>query len=170
MQPSFPLNQKCEQTILEQIAKELEAFYGYQAMGCHFEHPDVALFNVAKYFHAMAAEEVEHAKKFQDYLTARGITPTFRDLKAFNPDKNITLQQAFEQALRFEQAVFASIRSIHDAAQQAGDPHLTMFLEDVFYTEQIKAEQELNGYLAMIRRVGPGVGEYLFDRDAIFLK
>ncbi len=170
MQPSHPLNQQCVNTILEQIAKELEAFYAYQSLACHFAHPDVAMFNVAKYFYAMAAEEVDHSKKFQDYLIMRGIKPTFRDLKAFNTDKNLTLQQAFELALRFEQAVFTSVRVIHDAADEAGDAHLAMFLEDVFYEDQLHAEQELNGYLTVIKRLGLGVGEFLFDRDGLTAK
>ena len=167
MQSSHPLDQHCVTAILEQIAKELEAFYAYQALACHFDHPDVALFNVAKYFHAMAAEEVEHSKKFQDYLIMRGVKPTFRDLKAFNTDNNLTLQQAFELALRFEQAVFKSVRMIHDAADAAGDAHLAMFLEDVFYEDQLHAEQEITGLLTVIKRLGGGVGEFLFDRDAL---
>ena len=167
MKPSYPLNQHCITVILEQVAKELEAFYAYRSLGAHFDHPDVAMFNVAKYFHAMAAEEVEHSKRFQDYLIMRGIKPTFRDLKSFNTDASVTLLKAFELALSFEQAVFASIRTIHDAAQEAGDAHLEMFLEDIFYEDQLKAEQELNGYITVIKRLGNGVGEFLFDRDGL---
>ncbi|MBM3886416.1 hypothetical protein FJ364_00665 [Candidatus Dependentiae bacterium] len=170
MQSSYPLNQACINALLEQIAKELEAFYAYQSLAAHFEHPDVAMFNVSKYFHAMAAEEVEHAKKFQDYLIMRGIKPTFRDLKAFNPDANLTLQQAFELALRFEQNVFAAVRTIHAAAEEAGDAHLATYLEDEFYAEQMKAEQELSAYLTVIKRLGSGVGEFLFDKDGLVAK
>lgn len=167
MQSSYPLNQQCVAALCEQVAMEIEAFYAYQALASFFEHPDRALLNVAKYFRVMAAEEIEHSKKFEDYLILRGVQPAFRDLKAFNPDKNLTLQQAFEQALKFEQTVFASIRKIHDCANEAGDGHLTTFLEDVFYEEQLHAEQELNGCLTVIKRLGAGVGEFLFDKEVL---
>ncbi len=167
MQSSYPLNQQCAAAVNEQIAMEIEAFYAYKALASFFEHPDRALFNVAKYFRDMAAEEIEHSKKFEDYLTMRGVQPMFRDLKAFNPDKNLTLQQAFELALKFEQTVFASIRKIHDCAEQANDGHLTTFLEDIFYEDQLHAEQELNGYLTAIKRAGTGLGEFLFDKEGL---
>lgn len=167
MNSSYPLNAQCAAALSEQIAMELEAFYAYHALGSFFEHPDKAFFNVAKYFHAMAAEEAEHAEKFKDYLIMRGVHPSFRDLKAFNPDKNLTLQQAFELALRFEQSVFATIRNIHALADAAEDGHLMTFLEDIFYEDQLRGEQEINGYLTIIKRLGAGVGEFLFDKDGL---
>jgi ferritin heavy chain len=170
MQPSFPLEQQCVTAIMEQIAKELEASYAYQAIALHFEHPDVAFSNVAKFFHDMSAEELGHAKLLQGYVLKRGIRPTLRDLKAFNPDKTLTLLQAFELALRFEQNVFTAIRSLHDLGAKAGDAHLTMFVEDVFFEEQIQSEREISAYLAVIKRLGSGVGEFLFDRHGLNLK
>lgn len=167
MNSSYPLNAQCSAALSEQIAMELEAFYAYHALGSFFEHPDKAFFNVAKYFHTMANEEAEHAEKFKNYLILRGIYPSYRDLKSFNPDKNMTLQQAFELALRFEQGVFASIRNIHTLASTAEDGHLTTFLEDIFYQDQLEAEQEINGYLTLIKRLGSGIGEFLFDKDAL---
>ena len=167
MQSSYPLDQQCAVALCEQVAMELEAFYAYQALASFFQHPDRAFFNVAKYFGEMANEEVEHAKKFEEYLILRGVQPTFRDLKSFNPDKNLTLQQAFELALKFEQKVFGSIRHVHELADKANDGHLTTFLEDIFYEDQLKAEQELNGYLTLIKRLGTGVGEFLFDKEVL---
>lgn len=170
MQSSYPLNQQCIDALNEQISRELEAFCAYKALANFFTHPDRALFNVGKYFEAMAAEEVEHAKRFEDYLLLRGVQPFFRDLKSFNPPHDLTLLGSFELALKFEQGVFSSIRRIHDAADQAGDGHLTTFLEDIFFEDQLKAEQEIAGYLTIIKRLGAGVGEFLFDKEGLHVK
>lgn len=167
MQSSYPLDQACVAALCEQVAMEVEAFYAYQALSSFFQHPDRALFNVASYFRKMALEEIDHSKKFEDYLILRGVQPVFRDLKSFNPDKNLTLIQAFELALRFEQTVFASIRRVHELASAANDGHLTTFLEDEFYQEQLEAEREINSYLTSLKRLGTGVGEFLFDKEEI---
>lgn len=167
MQPSFPLEEQCISGIVDQINKELEAFYAYRSIALHFEHPDVAFSNVAKFFNKMSTEELEHAKELQGYLIKRGVRPVLKEVKAFNADKNLTLQQAFELALTFEKNVFTALRMLHDLAEKAGDDHLAMFLEEVFFEEQIQSEKDLTAYLAVIKRVGTGVGEFLFDRDGL---
>ncbi len=167
MQTTYPLHSQCVQKINEQVAKEFEAFYGYQALARYFEQANVALFNVAKLFQGMAQEELEHAKILQGYLIQRGAGLSYRDLKAFNPDKEINLQRAFELALGFEGAVFASLREVHALALEHDDAHLVVFIEDTFYTEQVKAEFDLNVHLATIRRLGTGIGEFLFDREYV---
>lgn len=170
MQSSFPLHQECVNLIAEQVAHEYEASLAYRSLAFHFEHRDVAFFNVAKFFHHMSDEELSHAKKFQEYLVLRGERLNLRALNSFNTEKNITLQKAFELALEFENNVFKLLRNMHDAAEKLKDAHLAMFIEEVFFEEQIQSERELVGHLTMIKRLGNGVGEFLFDSSGLISK
>jgi ferritin heavy chain len=45
------------------------------------------------------------------------------------------------------------------------DPHLTNYLEEEFIEEQVKSIKEYGDYITNLRRVGPGLGEYIFDKE-----
>ncbi len=47
------------------------------------------------------------------------------------------------------------------------DPHLTDFLEGEFLDEQVKSIKEYADYITNLRRVGPGLGEYIFDKEEL---
>lgn len=158
-------SEACAAKINEQVTAELTAFYAYQALSNHFASHYVALYNVAALFKKMAHEEVEHAELFQEYLIRRGADLSYNDIKAPTIDKSLTLLQAFEQALALEQSVNKKILDLHALGVACNDAHLTAFLEDKFLDEQVEAEHELIGYIAMLKRAGAGLGEYIFDQS-----
>lgn len=41
------------------------------------------------------------------------------------------------------------------------------FIEGNFLTEQVEAIKEISGYITNLKRVGPGLGEYQFDRETL---
>jgi len=47
------------------------------------------------------------------------------------------------------------------------DPHLTDYLEGEFLDEQVKSIKEYADYITNLRRVGPGLGEYIFDKEEL---
>lgn len=47
------------------------------------------------------------------------------------------------------------------------DPHLADYLEAQFLDEQVKSIKEYADYITNLRRVGPGLGEYIFDREEL---
>ena len=49
----------------------------------------------------------------------------------------------------------------------SSDPHLSNYLEDEFIGEQVQSLKEYTDYIAKLRRVGPGLGEYIFDREEL---
>jgi ferritin len=47
------------------------------------------------------------------------------------------------------------------------DPHLTSYLEEEFLDEQVKSIKEYADYITNLRRVGSGLGEYIFDKEEL---
>ncbi|CAF4713503.1 unnamed protein product [Rotaria magnacalcarata] len=47
----------------------------------------------------------------------------------------------------------------------SSDPHLTNYLEDEFLDEQVKSIKKYTENIVNLRRVGAGLGEYIFDKD-----
>lgn len=44
---------------------------------------------------------------------------------------------------------------------------MTNFLENEFLHEQVNSMKEIGDHIANLRRVGPGLGEYLFDKKSL---
>merc|ERR1712072_1200331 len=132
------------------INMELYASYVYQAAARHFQRDDVALFGFAKYFQHNGDEEREHAEKFQKYQVLRG-----------------GRLSAMEAALQLEKDVNESLLNMHKIADEAGDAQFCDFLEGNYLNEQVEAIKEIADHCTNLRRVGTGLGEYLFDKQTL---
>lgn len=44
---------------------------------------------------------------------------------------------------------------------------MTDFLEDHYLREQVESIKELADYVAQLKLVGPGLGEYIFDKETL---
>lgn len=155
---------KCQKKINEQINAELRAGYVYQALYAYFARHDVALPSVAAFFKKSYLEEHEHANKFVDYMNQRGGIVEFSDINVLEL-KSISLLSAFEKALELEKAVHHKLILLHHCAAEENEPHLIDFIESEFLTEQVRAEDELVRLITNIKRVGPGLGEFIFDHE-----
>jgi ferritin heavy chain len=47
------------------------------------------------------------------------------------------------------------------------DPHLSDYLEGEFLDEQVKSIKEYADYITNLKRVGTGLGEYIFDKEEL---
>merc|ERR1712046_182283 len=145
---------------------ELYASYVYQAAARHFERDDVALFGFAKFFQHQSDEEREHAEKLQKYLNLRGGRQALKDIKA-PPTFYESALSAMEAALQLERDVNESLLNIHKIADGHNDAQLTDFLEGNFLNEQVESIKAISDHVTNLRRVGSGLGEYLFDKQTL---
>jgi len=154
-----------EGLINRQINLELYASYAYMAMAHHFDRHDVALKGHYKFFKKMADEENEHAQKFMAYQNKRGGTIVLLDVqKPVQQSWNSPLE-AHETALQLEKDVYQALLELHSYASKHNDPHLSNYLEEEFIDEQVKSIKEYAEYITNLKRVGPGLGEYIFDKE-----
>ena len=75
--------------------------------------------------------------------------------------------EAMEAALELEKTVNQSLLDLHAIASKHDDAQFTDFLESEFLTEQVEAIKKLSDYVTNLRRVGKGLGEYLFDKETL---
>ncbi|CAF0848265.1 unnamed protein product [Brachionus calyciflorus] len=158
-------HQESEAGINRQINMELTASYVYQSMSFYFDRDDVALPGFSKFFKKSSDEEREHAEKLMKYQNRRGGRVVLRDIAKPDKEEWGTGLEALEAALDLERKVNQSLLDLHVLAATHSDAHLTDFIEGEFLEEQVEAIKELSDKITKLKRAGPGLGEYLFDKD-----
>jgi len=158
-------HEESEAGVNKQINLELYASYTYLAMAFHFDRDDVALAGFHKYFVKQSAEENSHAQKLMKFQNQRGGRIVLQDIKTPERlDWGCGLD-AVNAALDLEKHVNQSLLDLHVIASKHNDAQMADFIETEFLTEQVEAIKELGGYITNLKRVGPGLGEYMFDKE-----
>ena len=112
------MSQELEKAFNDQINMELSAFYTYLSMSAFFENEGLTGF--ARWMRHHASEEMAHAMKIYDYVNERRGRVTLAAIGA--PPSDWTAPMAvFEDALRHEQKVTASINRLVDLAREERD-------------------------------------------------
>merc|ERR1711871_191618 len=155
-----------EAMLNEQINMELYASYVYQAAARHFQRDDVALLGFAKFFQESSDEEREHAERLQKYQLMRGGRITYAAIQP-PPSEYENGLTAMEAALELERNVNAALLKLHKCAEEAGDSQMTDFIEGNYLNEQVEGIKMIADYVANLKRVGPGLGEYMFDKETL---
>ena len=129
------LTKKTEKLLNDQVNMELGAAYQYQAMAAHFES-----LGLAKWMDNQAKEEIEHSRKFYDYLLSRNGKVVLEALG--KPKGNFkTVKEVFEDSLKHEQSVTKSIEAIYENVRKEKDYGAEVFL-NWFVSEQEEEEEE----------------------------
>jgi len=158
-------HEESEAGVNRQINLELYASYTYLSMAYHFDRDDVALAGFHKYFVKASAEEKEHAQKLMKFQNQRGGRIVLQDIKAPERSDWGCGLDAVTAALDLEKHVNQSLLDLHAVASKHNDAQMADFIENEFLTEQVEAIKELAGYVANLKRVGTGLGEYMFDKE-----
>ena len=136
-------------------------------MAFHFNREDVALPGFEKFFHESSEEEREHAERLMKFQNQRGGRILLHDIpKPVKQDWTSGLE-AMEAALELEKTVNQSLLDLHGVATKNSDVQFADFLETHYLTEQVEAIKKLADYVTQLRRCGPGLGEYLFDKHTL---
>ncbi|VDD77814.1 unnamed protein product [Mesocestoides corti] len=160
-------HEECEAGINRQINMELYASYLYLSMSQHFDRDDVALNGFRKYFAKASEEEREHAIKLMRYQCKRGGHIVYQDISKPQKTEWASGLEAMEAALKIEQDVNESLLALHDVATKHNDKQFCDFLESEYLGEQVDAIKELADHITNLRRCGPGLGEYMFDKETL---
>jgi len=166
-QPRQNYHVDCEAGINKQINLELYASYVYQSMAMYFDRDDVALKGFSKYFAKASEEEREHAEKFMKYQNRRGGRIVLQNIQKPERDEWGTGLEAMQVALALEKNVNQSLLDLHKVGDTNRDVQLCDMLESDYLEEQVSAIKELSDYITNLKRVGPGLGEYMFDKETL---
>ncbi|XP_030767288.1 soma ferritin-like [Sitophilus oryzae] len=154
----------CEDAINKQINMELFASYSYLSLAFYFNRDDVALQGHYKYFKEASEEEREHAYKLMEYMNKRGGRIILTEISAPNKQEWGTSIEAMHAALELEKTVNESLLNLHSVASGHMDVNLCDFLETNYLQEQVDAIKEIADHVTNLKRVGEGLGVYLFDQ------
>lgn len=75
--------------------------------------------------------------------------------------------EAMEAAMALEKQLNGTLLDLHKVASQHNDPHMCDFLEEHFLKEQVESIKEFSDFITNLKRVGPGLGEYIFDKETL---
>ncbi|CAG0888552.1 unnamed protein product [Darwinula stevensoni] len=155
---------EAEAGINKQINLEMYASYVYLSMAAYFERDDVALKGFAKFFKESSHEEREHAEKLIHYQNKRGGRVVLNPIDKPSKDEWGTGLDAMTAALELEKTVNQALLDLHSLASKHGDAQMTDFLEDHYLKEQVESIKEIGDLVTNLKRVGPGLGEFEFDK------
>lgn len=154
-----------ESAINKQINLELYASYVYLSLGYYFDRADVALKGISHYFMQSSDDERGHAKKLMTYLNKRGGKIILEDIKTPPRQEWGNAEEAFQVALQLERDVNESLLNVHAIASSHKDANLCDFLETEYLQEQVDSIKSIGDLLTNVRRVGEGLGIFVFDKE-----
>ncbi|CAI9738883.1 soma ferritin-like [Octopus vulgaris] len=163
--PRQNFHEDSEAGINRQINMEMYASYVYQSMAFYFDRDDVALKGLYKFFQKRSEEEKEHAEKFMKYQNKRGGRILLKQVEKPDNDDWGTALDAMEAALALEKKVNGSLLELHKIADSHNDAQMMDFIESEYLAEQVDDIKVLSDHITNLKRVGGGLGEYLFDRQ-----
>lgn len=166
-QPRQNYHAECEAGVNKQINLELYASYCYQSMSFYFDRDDVALPGFAKFFKKASDEEREHAEKFMKQQNQRGGRIVLQNIQKPEKDEWGTGLEAMQAALNLEKNVNQALLDLHTLSDSHGDFQFSDWLEGNFLQEQVEAIKDLSDKITNLKRVGPGLGEYMFDKETL---
>jgi ferritin heavy chain len=148
-----------------QVNMELRASYIYSSMAFYFDRDDISLPGLSKFFLKSSEEEREHAHKLMKYMNSRGGRVFLQDIKKPEADEWGTALDALQMALKLEKEVNQSLLDMHAVGSAKNDPHFCDFIESEYLGEQVEGIKQLSDMITQLKRAGPGLGEYQFDRN-----
>ncbi|XP_063867282.1 soma ferritin-like isoform X1 [Scylla paramamosain] len=157
-------HERTEAAISRQINLFLHVGYVYSSMAHHFGSCDVSLPGFEKFFQQMAEEQQVRAGTLSKYQSMRGGVVTMLPVSAPTTINWGTGLEAMQKALDMEKSVNQALLELHLVAQQHEDTHASTFIQTSFLNTQVEKIFTLSQYVTSLERVGPGLGEYLFDK------
>ncbi|KAK0429171.1 hypothetical protein QR680_011231 [Steinernema hermaphroditum] len=156
-----------EEAINNQINNELIASYTYLSMANHFARADIAMPGAQAYFMKQSMDEKKHAEMLMDYQVKRGGRVVLQDVMKPLENEWKNLQAAFKTALELERANNTALHELHGVVDDKADPDCRRFLQQNYLREQVNEIEEMARRYNHCRRVGDGLGEYLYDQELL---
>ncbi|CAH8504914.1 unnamed protein product [Heterobilharzia americana] len=161
----FLLSANVESGLNDQILAEYEAFYIYEHMASYFSRPNVGLSGFANFFRKSANEEIEHARKFSEFVNKRNSKVILKNI--ILPSEGVpmdfkNIHEAIDLAIDKELYVSTQINELHKLAAKMNDATTQDFLDE-FLQEQVDSISKLREMQARLRLDSSAV--YLMDKE-----
>lgn len=156
------LSKKMEKALNEQVNAEFHSAYVYLSLAAYFESRNLDGFGA--WMVAQAAEEVEHAMKFYNYINSRGGRVLLTKVEGPKTEWPSPLE-GFATALDHEKMISGRINNLVDLANKENDHASHQFLM-WFVSEQVEEEESVGRIVEKLKLVGDSPnGLYMMDRE-----
>lgn len=159
------LPEKVEELCNRQIEREGFSSNLYLAMASWSENKGMN--GIATWLYAQAEEEKGHMLKFIKYMNERNGTAVIPAFKQ-PPVKYKGVKEMFNEVLKHEQFISASINEVLEGAMASND-HATVNWIQWFVNEQVEEESSVQVIIDKLSLAGEH-GLYFLDRDIMNLR
>jgi ferritin len=156
------ISKTMQDAINKQINKELFSSYLYLSMVAYFEDNDLP--GVAHWLRLQSNEEIEHGMKFFNFLVERGGKVKLGALEEPKAEWTSSMN-AFEEVLKHEQFITASINTLYELALAEKD-YPTQVLLQWFINEQVEEEANANEIISKLKMIeNKGTAVLMLDKE-----
>ena len=145
------MKQEINDALNAQIAHEYSNYILYEQGSAFFD--DLGMDGAAKLMRVQADGELEHARKFTDYVRDAKGKVAIPSIPAQRSDFK-SVEDVFVAAYQREQETTVKIYAMRDMAWKAGD-HATFEMLTWFVNEQVEEENLTEKLLVVVRGFGP---------------
>ena len=157
-------HEESESAVNKQINLEFYASYVYLAMACNFDRDDVAVPGFCKFVKKASDEQRQHGMKLMEFQNRRGGRIVLNDVTKPERGEWGSVLEAVESALELEKRVNQALLDVFKVAEKHGDAQMCDFIQHNFLSEQMESIKQFADYRAQLRSVGPGLGQFQFDK------
>jgi len=143
----------------------LQNSYAYLSMHTYLDRDDIEQHGFGKYFKHLGEKEWECVQKLTQYQNLRGGRVVLNDIKKPERDDWTGGMESFVSALAMEKGANALFIDAHASAVKNGDPQMADFIVRELLNWKVHVIKHIGQHIRDLKRVGPGLGEYLLDRD-----
>ena len=156
------LNKKMEQSLNEQMNRELYSAYLYMSMSSYCTNKGLKGF--ANWFMVQYHEEMFHAMKFYEYINLQGGRAVLNAIPQ-PPSSFESPLDMFNKTLEHEQFITKSINELMELAITEKD-HATQIILQWYVTEQVEEESNDNELISQLKIIKDDPqGIMLLDRE-----
>nr|CAH8841442.1 unnamed protein product [Trichobilharzia regenti] len=147
------------------VVDHLAIWSRIQLPASYFSRPDVGLSGFAKFFRNSANEEIEHARKFSEFINKRNSKVILKNI--ILPSDGVpmdfkNIHEAIDLAIDKELYVSTQIVELHKLASKMNDATTQDFLDE-FLQEQVDSVSKLREMRSRLRLDSSAV--YLMDKE-----
>ncbi|CAG2117234.1 unnamed protein product, partial [Medioppia subpectinata] len=143
------LHPEIESAINNITSSEFMAFYFYEQLAWHFNRDSVSLPGFHTFFKKRACGLRRIARKFMEYQNKRGGRVILTDIQTYPKQDGWTPLEALAKTILVETGITQALTKQNALADSVIDL------------------KELSDHVTQLQRAGPGIGEYLYDKDSI---
>jgi ferritin len=156
------LNTKIQDAFNKQLNAELFSGYLYLSMAAYFESH--SLKGMAHWMRLQAAEELQHALKFFDFINDRGGRALLASVEGPQAEWS-SPRAAFEEAYEHERKVTGLIHNLVQLSTRENDHASSVFLQ-WFVSEQVEEEASAQEIAEKLKLIGDNpVALFMIDRE-----